>query len=89
LDSKFDALPVPAYNGTAMDRALVPGERYRSDHRFAWTPRSEALPGSALPGGATELTISVIDVGPTLVGENVTLIVEAPVRFKQVESNYG
>jgi len=35
------------------------------------------------------LTISVVDVGPSLSVEDVTLIVEAPVRLKQVASGYG
>lgn len=90
LDSEFDALPVHAYNATVMDRALVRSENYSADHRLAWAPRSGgALPGSVLPGGTTELAISVVDVGPSLAGEDVTLIVEAPVRLKQVASGYG
>jgi hypothetical protein len=89
LDSKFDALPVDAYNATVMDRPLIPSENYSADHRLAWAPKSGALLGGVLPGGATELTISVVDVGPSLAGEDVTLIVEAPVRLKQVAAGYG
>lgn len=89
LDRNFDALPVGAYNGTIMDRSLVPSDIYGPSHRLAWTPGSGALPGRMLPSGVSELTISVVDVGPSLVGENVTLIVSAPVGFKQVASGYG
>lgn len=89
LDRNFDALPVGASNGTIIDRSLVPSDIYGLSHRLAWTPGSGALAGHMLPSGISELTISVVDVGPSLVGENVTLIIEAPVGFKRVASGYG
>ena len=88
LDREFDALPVNSHNGTTMGRALVSTENYNSTHRLVWPPESVAVPGGALPSGVSDLTISVVDVGQTLVGENITVIVGAPVKLKRVAPGY-
>lgn len=84
MDAKFEALPRSSSSGIYVTRALVLKDNDDSPQQFPWPPRSIQL-----PAGVSDLTISVVDAGPSLVGETVTLVVEPPVGFKSVASGYG
>jgi hypothetical protein len=84
IDKLFDALPNSAYNASEITRNLVVANEDGSPRRFKWPPRLETL-----RAGISHLTITVVDVGPTLAGEHVTFSVKPPLGFKFVAPDYG
>lgn len=84
IDKLFEALPSSGYNASVITRNLVVGNEDGTPHRFKWPPRRETL-----RAGISHLSITVVDVGPTLVGEHVTFSVKSPLGFKSVAPGYG
>ena len=75
MDALFHAMPTSRYSGSDMWRDLVSSEGNDKPDRLPRPPRTDA---QLLPRGITHLTISVVDVGPTILSENVTFVAEAP-----------
>lgn len=75
MDALFHAMPVSRYNGSSMWRGLVASEGDSYPGRLPWPARNHS---PLLPRGITHLTISVVDVGPAILSENVTFVAEAP-----------
>ncbi|NIF42272.1 hypothetical protein F3J14_15525 [Burkholderia sp. Tr-862] len=75
MDALFHAMPRSRSSGSDMWRDLVASEGNGNPNRLPWPLRADA---QLLPGGITHLTISVVDVGPTILSENVTFVAEAP-----------
>ncbi|WP_175919954.1 hypothetical protein [Burkholderia pyrrocinia] len=75
MDTLFHAMPKSRYSETDMWRALVASGANSNPDRLPWPPRTHA---QSLPRGITHLTISVVDVGPAILSENVTFVAEAP-----------
>lgn len=84
MDSKFEALPNGGSSAKSISRELVREDSDDSPERFIWPPRLIQV-----PAGVSDLTISVVDVGPSLVGESVTLVVAPPLGFKSAAPGYG
>jgi hypothetical protein len=84
IDKLFEALPNSGYNASVILRNLVVANEDGTPHRFKWPPRLETL-----RAGISPLTITVVDAGPTLVGESVTFSVKPPLGFKHVAPGYG
>jgi hypothetical protein len=75
------------YNGTSMNRDLVPFFDDNDPKRFRWPPLWEL--STKLPSGRTVLNVSILEVGKSLVGERVTLIIESPINLKVRSENLG
>ncbi len=83
----YEALPASSYGANVIGRDLVPFIDDGNPNRFKWPPNLGLRP--TFPSGYSTLHISVLDVGAQLVGEQVSLIVKAPVTFKSTAPGYG
>lgn len=84
IDKLYRALPNSGNSESAITRALEVRDGDGDPHLFKWPPRLETL-----PAGISHLTITVVDVSPTLAGERVTVSVKPPLGFKYVSRGYG
>lgn len=82
----YEALPAGGYNGTTKSRDLVPFVDDGDSGRFQWPPNNSLKP--ILPSGNSTITISVLEVGPQLIGEKVNLFVDSPISFKTAAPGY-
>ena len=83
----YEALPYSGYTQTEVLRDLYPFVEDGNPNRFPWPPNL-AL-SQSIPSGNTTFNISVLDVGPQLVGEKVTLIIESPINLKRGSASPG
>ena len=79
-------MPVSAKGETRVYRKLVPFVDDENPHHFQRRPNSDLR--YPLNAGNTKLSISVIDVGNKIIGEQVFLTIEPPITFKIVYKNY-
>ncbi len=84
----FEALPAggSGANIPTMRREMIPFVEEHASHRFPWPPDSNSRP--LLPGGTSNLQVSVLDVGAPILGERVTLYIAPPVTFKGCDAGY-
>lgn len=83
----YEALPAGAYGATTIGRDLVPFVDDGNPNRLPWSPHLALR--QSLPSGYSTFNFSVLEVGPQLLGERVTLIVGGPVSLKSVSPGYG
>lgn len=86
-EADFEALPLGSYSDTQMNRGLVVRKLDGDPRRFRWPPDNAARP--ILPAGASTVTLHVLEVGPALTGERVTVILKPPLSFKAAAPGYA
>jgi hypothetical protein len=83
----YEALPAGSFGAGQIGRELVVRETDGNSKRFNWPPNNAARP--ILPTGTSTVTITVMDVGHSLSGEKVSLILKPPLSFKSHMPGYG
>lgn len=83
----YEALPSSSYGKFDASRNLYPFVEDGNPHRFPWPPNM-AL-SQSIPSGISRFNISVLEVGPQLVGEQVTLSIRSPINFKFIPAAAG
>lgn len=83
----YEALPASGYGQTDIYRDLYPFVDDGNPHRFPWPPNM-AL-SQKIPAGNSTFNISVLQVGPKLIGEKVTLIFIQPNSGKNMSMDPG
>jgi hypothetical protein len=81
----FEALPAGSFGRDDIGREMVPYIDDGDPHRFQWPP----APRPILPMGASNLRITVLEVGEPLLGQRVTLFVLPPVSFESAMPGYS
>ena len=83
----YEALPAGSYNANSKWRDFVPFVDDGNPNRVPWPPNGSSR--LFLPAGYSTIQVSVLEVGPELVGEQATMIVEPPISFKSTAPGYG
>jgi len=86
-DVVYEALPSSSYGEFDAFRDLYPFVEDGNPHRFPWPPNM-AL-SQKIPAGNSTFNISVLEVGPKLIGEKVTLIFIQPNSGKNMSMDPG
>ncbi|MBT9100013.1 hypothetical protein KFZ76_20130 [Methylovulum psychrotolerans] len=81
----YEALPVTSHSETVATRRLLPYTDDGDPKRFQWPSKG----GIALSSGWSTLSITVLEVGQPLVGEQVTLAIHSPINLRSMASGYG
>jgi len=83
----YEALPSSGRGESEAFRDLYPFVADGNTHRFPWPPNLALC--KSIPSGISTFNISVLEVGPKLVGEKVTISIESPINFKFIPSTAG
>lgn len=83
----YEALPSSSYGEFDASRDLYPFVEDGNPHHFPWPPNL-AL-SQSIPSGTSTFNISVLEVGPQLVGEQVSLSIRSPINFKFIPAATG
>lgn len=85
----FAALPpesmVSPYDTRPVHRKFIPFSEGDSQDDVQWPPANELRP--MVPFGFSSFQVTVLNVGEQISGENVSLVIDAPISPKQVASN--
>lgn len=87
-EAVFTALPpdtmVSLYDTWPVHRKFIPFSEGDSQNDVQWPPANELRP--MVPFGFSSFQVTVLNVGEQISGENVSLVIDAPISPKQVAS---
>ncbi|CAB3743368.1 hypothetical protein [Paraburkholderia rhynchosiae] len=83
---ELEAMPAGARSSTETSRRLTLNH-YVADGEWNWSPRKRD--GLWASPGKNEVSLTIIDVGHPLMGEEVTLVAQPPLSSKSGQSHYG
>lgn len=79
------AMPADGYSADEVARHMISAQAQQSANRFLWPPGLDEVP---VPAGGSILTITVLEVGPKLLGERVRVVLRPPLEFKFRRSDW-
>jgi hypothetical protein len=85
--AEYEALPAGGYATDSIGRNLVVRDSDGDPRRFAWPPDNALI--SKLPVGLSEVEITVLETGPGLAGEEVSVTLGPPLSLKHAMPGYG
>ncbi|MBB3258400.1 hypothetical protein F4827_003268 [Paraburkholderia bannensis] len=82
---RLEAMPAGAWSETEIARTLTPNHSVAFGE-WQWpSPQSARL---TVARGRNKISFEIADVGPSLVGERVTLVADPPLSFKSGQNDY-
>jgi len=84
--AELEAMPASARSSTETSRRLTQNH-YAADGEWTWSPRKRD--GLWASPGKNDISLTVVDVGQPLMGEEVTLVAQPPLSFRFGQSHYG
>ncbi|MPW23480.1 hypothetical protein GCT13_43795 [Paraburkholderia sp. CNPSo 3157] len=83
---ELEAMPAGARSSMETSRRLTQNHHAASDE-WTWSPRKRD--GLWASPGKNEVSLTVVDVGQPLMGEEVTLVAQPPLSFRFGQSHYA
>ncbi|MDR2298273.1 MAG: hypothetical protein LBE30_08010 [Comamonas sp.] len=83
----YAAMPASSSDGSAIDRPMVPWAESVAPGEFTWPAVTQTHIAQAT--GPSHYRFTVQEVGPHLQGEQVQLLLLAPLSFKTAQPGYG